>query len=690
MPKQFSKLSKRQQNRRTLLSYNSDREIASQLVLFPNVDGDSIDAPSCSSAFIFEELEIENDMMEINDSQYASTETDISHDENANSVSSSETSIISDEFQINPHPQENMHLASDLCKWANEFQINQVALTSLLQVLSRHGHNDLPRDARTILNTPRPGTHNIKTLSKGQYVHYGLLKALTSVANRFPHAFDNRDIIHLDLNIDGLPISKSSKSQLWPILGRISDLPFTPFVIGVYHGYQKACLSEFLQPFVDEYLNLKNNGFSINEQLRQINIRAVICDAPARAYVTCTKSHNGHFACGKCTVRGERVNRRMTFLDINAPLRIDIDFINKLQPEHHLQDISSPFELISVPMISHFPVDYMHNSCLGVNKQLLKLWIDRSKTSRVAQVYLNSLSDTLKTVSKCIPIEFARRSFELDDFQRWKATQHRTFLLYLGPLVLRNVLPDEKYIHFNALNCAMRILCSVDDYNRNNKYAHDLLIYFVQNMSILYGPENVTYNMHNLIHLAADAKRLGPLDSFSAFPFENYLFILKKLLRKFDKPLQQICNRLDEQSLFPTENQQFYDQQYPQLQKKINRNLPLSCCNAHKQIKFSSFILTTKKYNNCCYIKENNVTSIVYISNIGYYRDIPTIIGRKFMNISTLSNYPCDSGNLGIYVVTGLSALQMWPVSSIKNKAFQMDFENDSTYLVFPLLHNEF
>jgi len=58
---------------------------------------------------------------------------------------------------------------------------------------------------------------------------------------------------------------------------------------------------------VDEYLNLKNNGFSINEQPRQINIRAVICDAPARAYVICTKSHNGHFACGKCTVRGERI-----------------------------------------------------------------------------------------------------------------------------------------------------------------------------------------------------------------------------------------------------------------------------------------------------------------------------------------------------------------------------------------------
>jgi len=170
-----------------------------------------------------------------------------------------------------------------------------------------------------------------------------------------------------------LSISKSSKSQLWPILGKISDLPFTPFVIGVYHDYQKTCLSEFLQSFVDEYLNLKNNGFSINEQPRQINICAIICDAPTRAYVTCIKSHNRHFACGKCIVRGERINRQMTFLDINVPLRTDIDFINKSQPEHHLQGILSPFELISVPMVSHFSIDYMHNSCLSINKQLLKL-----------------------------------------------------------------------------------------------------------------------------------------------------------------------------------------------------------------------------------------------------------------------------------------------------------------------------
>jgi len=83
-------------------------------------------------------------------------------------------------------------------------------LTPLLQILSRHGHNDLPRDARTILNTPRPNTHDIKTLFKGSV----LIKALISVANCFFHAFDNRDIIHLDLNIELINFEKFKKSAL--------------------------------------------------------------------------------------------------------------------------------------------------------------------------------------------------------------------------------------------------------------------------------------------------------------------------------------------------------------------------------------------------------------------------------------------------------------------------------------------
>lgn len=43
-----------------------------------------------------------------------------------------------------------------------------------------------------------------------------------------------------------------------------------------------------------------------------------------------------------------------------------------------------------------------------------------------------------------------------------------------------------------------------------------------------------------------DALRYGLLDSFSAFPFENFLNQLKRLVKSPTKPLEQIVKRLHE------------------------------------------------------------------------------------------------------------------------------------------------
>ena len=109
-------------------------------------------------------------------------------------------------------------------------------------------------------------------------------------------------------------------------------------------------------------------------------------------------------------------------------------------------------------------------------------------------------------------------------------------------------LPDDYFIHFIAFHCAIRILCDPQDYLKNNQYAKELLFYFVQYYEILYGTENMIYTVHNLIHLSDDAKQFGSLDSFSTFPFENYLYSLKKLLRKHEKPLSQIHRRIVEKN----------------------------------------------------------------------------------------------------------------------------------------------
>lgn len=78
---------------------------------------------------------------------------------------------------------------------------------------------------------------------------------------------------------------------------------------------------------------------------------------------------------------------------------------------------------------------------------------------------------------------------------------------------------------------------------------------FVKKAAILYGKSFVCYNIHNLIHLEGDVTRFGPLHTFSAYPFENKLGQIKRLLRKSEKPLQQIVKRLGD-PMRPVDQQQ--------------------------------------------------------------------------------------------------------------------------------------
>ena len=52
------------------------------------------------------------------------------------------------------------------------------------------------------------------------------------------------------------------------------------------------------------------------------------------------------------------------------------------------------------------------------------------------------------SLSSHIPREFARKPCSLSDVIRWKATELRQFLLYIGPVVLRGVLPEPLYENF--------------------------------------------------------------------------------------------------------------------------------------------------------------------------------------------------------------------------------------------------
>jgi hypothetical protein len=83
-----------------------------------------------------------------------------------------------------------------------------------------------------------------------------------------------------------------------------------------------------------------------------------------------------------------------------------------------------------------------------------------------------------------------------------------------------------------------------------SNYAHSLLVPFVKSAIDLYSSDFIVYIVHGLIHLADDVKKHGSLDCFSAFPFENELKALKRLVRKGDSSLVQVIRRLGEHSCY--------------------------------------------------------------------------------------------------------------------------------------------
>eukprot|EP00111_Clytia_hemisphaerica_P013454 TCONS_00039496-protein len=105
------------------------------------------------------------------------------------------------------------------------------------------------------------------------------------------------------INVDGLPLFKSTALDLWPILGMFVH-PH-PFVISLYTGEGKPnnC-SEYLDDFLKEYKELRDHGFVFEDKQYFVKIWCMLCDAPARQFIKCTKGHGGFYACERCVIKG--------------------------------------------------------------------------------------------------------------------------------------------------------------------------------------------------------------------------------------------------------------------------------------------------------------------------------------------------------------------------------------------------
>ena len=563
-----------------------------------------------------------------------------------------------------------------------------------MSILKPH-HPSLPHDPRVLLKTPR--YCEVKKFgSGGEYSHLGLKNGLIRSLKYSPTAI-TENILDLQFNVDGIPLFKSSNLSLWPILCLIKNIKEQkPFVVGLFCGVDKpATASEFLKDFIDEYLFLKESGLLIDDRQFKIRMHSFVCDAPARAFLKCIKSHSGYYACEKCSQQGEYLGK-VIFPSSDASLRTDQSFAQMDQEEHHIA--LSPLVSINMGMVTEFCLDYMHLVCLGVVRRLILYWKGPvgPKQVRLGRLSLLELSNRLISCKKYVPYDFARKPRTLQEVLRWKATEFRQFLLYTGVIVLKDILSENLFNNFLLLSVAIRILADPSLAVTHCNYANDLLIAFVADAQQLYGREILVYNVHNLIHLAADVKKFGCLDNFSCFPFENKLGELKKLIRKPQSPIQQLVRRLSEGDFCtPTALHTETDTEYDLRSEHQCGPIPdagFDTARQYKKVTKDKCIYSISEGNNCFVTEDGNPH---LICNILLQNGKIFLLCTKFLDCGDAFNYPLPSSQNGIMRAKKLSKqCVVVPLSNAFRKCiyfpgdyFSKERANIVTYLIIPLLH---
>lgn len=585
--------------------------------------------------------------------------------------------IESDE-DVEGNEREDLNLKPQLAQWACKFNIPHASLSELLHVLRKY-HPHLPKDPRTLLGTQT----NIvtKSVSGGEYFHIGIEKGILSALK-----FEELSVIHgqtvtLQINIDGLPIFKSSNSQFWPILGMLNTFEEKhPFLIGLYHGNKKPTDLNFLNEFVTEYKMITSKGLQFQGNQHLVVISAIICDAPARAMIKNIKGHGGYAGCDKCDQPGVYLNK-ITFPETNACRRTDDSFKQMLDNRHHHGP--TPLSELCIGMVSNFPLDYMHLVCLGVMRRLIKFWVKGPLKTRQGPRIIQDMSACLLEIRNSMPCEFARKPRALTEFERWKATEFRQFLVYTGPVILYKRLPKALYKNFMLLSVAISIYLHPINCYTHRQYAHERMVLFVNHYAQLYGNDMITYNVHGLVHLSEEVERYGPLDNISCFPFENYLGQLKRLVRKPESPLEQVIRRvLEVQSATsictPSKCTKLFQQQHQA--GPVPGEMVVS--QQYKVLNLPNFTLKISDGDNCTQIAND----IVVARNFFHCKGENYILFEKFCSMKPFFADPLDSTVLGIFKVKHLSGeLTAAPISNILKKLVLMPQKH--SYVAIPLLH---
>lgn len=486
---------------------------------------------------------------------------------------------------------------------------------------------------------------------------------------------EDENIWSLSFNTDGVSITKSNKSSLWPVLLTCNFLPpqlrykdQNIIVAALYHGNEKPNIHDFLRPLSEHFVQLSSIGVFVRNQFFKIFITNALLDLPAKSMISQMKQFNSCYACNFCLQKGDRVRRGIRY-PYEWPLKLRTHYsmlqnINKVNriPNRSFSGVKGISPMVSFECFDlaiSFPIDYMHCVLLGITKNLLQFWTETKNNKKpfyIVKAKRDILDQRLLQIKP--PTYISRPPRSLQYVKYFKASEYRSFLLFYLPVCFKNLLPSKYIHHARVLSSSIYKLLSPIITENDLKEVKEKLNEFVRDYEDYYGKENMTMNVHSLLHLVDCVKNFGPLFCYSMFPFESYNGLLKRFVVAPTDVLYQIATRYIVYKMVQTDE---INEQSAVLRNETNVTFendhlrafeeadvqPIMCyaCFNRNGVKFTSKVYTkAKKTTNYFVITESGIIgsvqfyftcgskSYAMIQNMIIYKTVDQIRKVNFTN----------------------------------------------------------
>lgn len=235
---------------------------------------------------------------------------------------------------------------------------------------------------------------------------------------------------------------------------------------GLSFGKVQPNMPVSLDKFVDEICNVGPLTWTCNSEVITSNVYVLCCcaDAPATIPVQNHTKHGGYHSCSFCLIKGEYAEGAVRFpwCTPEPPLRthqlVERDMRLVVHPAigHPVNVVKGPSPLLKLPnfdMVQGQSVEYMHSLLLGVSRQLGDYWF---LSPNSGQPYYIGEPSTLVMIDERLlsirPPHCAKRlPRSLKERGDWKASEHRSWLLFYCLLCTRGYLPLQYWRHMVIL-----------------------------------------------------------------------------------------------------------------------------------------------------------------------------------------------------------------------------------------------